>query len=378
MRTTFLLVLLIPAVAFGGQPPAPTVESLVGHLINSTDPVVRVTAAAAIVEHGPAALPVLDALLSSVGKAGGSGGGRASVFQPEDLGRPVRLAIQVSEQLKKQPQSEVGFWMDLEDALAIEPQPVRDAALRRALGHDGVVADVLARRAAGRQAAIEFCRKWTDNGGVVAPAPSPQVGASNKEQEAALAAAGPTAAPYLLWLLSRDPTGSFHVTSRGPRSGRDFVFAMHAVRLLRLRAAVPYLLRWINGPSAWAHGVAVQVLESLVGETFGPLVPLEEVQQRVLKWWASHRSEYTESTAWFLRSKLDEVHQVLAAQVAGVADPGGDNFGFGPGVSYEGVEAEWLKRIVSEEIPLAFDGEPATRLKALVEAEKWADKKFPR
>lgn len=378
MRTVCLMVLLIPAGAFGGQPATPTVEALAGHLF-SPDPVVRVTAAAAIVEQGPAALPGFDAFVNSVGAAGGSPGGRyPPVIKPEDLVQSVRLAVKVSERLRKQPQSEVGFWMDLEDALAIEPQPVRDAALRRALGHDGVVADVLARRAAGRQAAIEFCRKWTDNGGVVAPTPTPQVVASNKEQEAALAAAGPTAAPYLLWVLSRDPSGAFHVTTRGPRSGRDFVFAMHAVRLLRLRAAVPYLLRWINGPSAWAHGVAVQVLESLVSETFGPLAPLEEVQQRVLRWWAAHRSEYAESIAWFLRAKLNEVHQVLAAQVVGVASPGGDNIGFGPGVSYEGVEAEWLKRIVSEEIPLAFDGDPATRLKALVEAEKWADMKFPR
>ena len=245
MRTTCLLVLLIPAVALAGQPAAPTIDALVGHLISSTDPVVRVTAAAAIVELGPAALPAFDALVRSAGAVGGPEGRRASPLN-EDLARPVRLAIEISERLKKQPQSEVGFWMNLEDALAIEPQPVRDAALRRALGHDGVVADVLARRAAGRQVAIEFCRKWTDNGGVVAPAPSPQVVASNKKQEAALAAAGPTAAPYLLWVPEVEARrGSSSPRRAGCRSRQP------GRRQHRLRAR--RLLRGRRGGVAKAH-----------------------------------------------------------------------------------------------------------------------------
>jgi hypothetical protein len=40
--------------------------------------------------------------------------------------------------------------------------------------------------------------------------------------------------------------------------------------------------------------------------------------------------------------------------------------------------SEETKRIVSEEIPLVFEGDPAARLRALVEAEKWAGEKFRR
>jgi hypothetical protein len=345
----------------------PAVDALIGYL-GAPDPVVRATAAAALVDHGVTALKQIEEAASS-----GEGAKAALAGQ-------VRMAIRLALRLTSDLPIKASYWMTVEDIVALDPPALRDAALRKVLGNDNAAADLLAKRAKGRQAAIDFCRGYDDGAGGLPATSNPDVAAANKRYEGSLQAAGGAAAPYLLWLLSRDPTSSFHVTMHGPRSGRDFVIAMHAVGLLRVSGAVPYLIRWVGGPSAWAHGVSLQTIAALTEEAFPDLMslPHDEAKGKILDWWRVRKTEYEAATGWFLRSKLAEIHDVLAAQVVGTANPRGDNTTWGDGFSYEETEAGWLKQIVSADLPLEFQGDPEARLKALRQSESWADVRFPR
>jgi hypothetical protein len=273
--------------------------------------------------------------------------------------------------------------MHLEELLALQ-RAVRDAALRLAFGTgdrpvpqtDWAIERARRRRDEGRRVAIEFCSTWTDNGGGRPPTPDPSA-ESNRQQEDALRKAGPTAAPYLLWVLSRESSPHFHVQAGGPRAGRDFVMAMHGVRFLKLREAIPYLIPWVGGSSAWAHGVALDTLGELTGADLGPRASLEADLERVLAWWTAHGKEHEVGTGWFLRAALRDLHEVLADVTVGTSEPLGDfvTSGAGPAWTWR---AKRLRGVAGPDFAFDPPADVAGALRAVRAAEVWVEKRYAR
>jgi hypothetical protein len=217
--------------------------------------------------------------------------------------RRLLLALELADRVRAgRAKPDLGVWLALDEiALKLPRKGPGEALLRRALPDDVEREALTAAIAAARETARRFCLDWNE-----IETPGGEDAKRNAALRAELEKAGAAAVPYVLDVLAVPPQASFGVMD--PAKGttaRQQVRAVFALGFVDAKAAVPFLVLHVKGPSFTLCTNAQAQVRRFAGIRAGPGAGDEEAAVKEIEtWWPAHRADYSLALDRLVRSVL--------------------------------------------------------------------------